>query len=243
LKAKKPALIVAWPLVAVRAAAAALPDIPVVQATGGASPVTAGLAKSLARPSGMVTGVTSIAVEVSEKYLELLLAAAPNLKRIGFLVDSTALSYDAHLKTARRAAEHYRVEVSVAAAAKAEELEPAISRLAKDGAQGLVVLPSAWFAVERARIVKLSLAHRWPVIAGDLNFVQDGALLSYGVNNVALFRRAAYYVNRILKGTKPGDLPIEQPTKFELVINMKTAKALGLEISRELAVRADRVIE
>ncbi|MBI4205384.1 MAG: ABC transporter substrate-binding protein [Betaproteobacteria bacterium] len=223
-------------------AAKASPDIPVVHAAGTAV-LARGLAKSLARPGGMVTGVTNIASDLSEKKLELLLAAAPKLKRIGFLADATSPVSAAYIKTVPRAAEHFRVEVRVAEAAKAEELEGAISRLAKEGVQALVVSPSGWFPSERARIVKLALAHRWPVIAGSSVYAQEGALLSYGVDRLALYRRSAYYVDRILKGAKPGDLPIEQPTKFELVLNMKTAKALGLEIPREFAVRVDRVIE
>jgi len=126
--------------------------------------------------------------------------------------------------------------------ARPEEIEPALSRLAKEGAQALVVMPGVALAVGRGRIVKLALAHRWPVVAGA-GWAEAGALLTYGADSLANYRRAAYYVDRILKGTKPGDLPIEQPTRFELVLNMKTAKALKLEISRELAIRADRVIE
>jgi putative ABC transport system substrate-binding protein len=242
LAAKKPAVIVAALTPAVRAAAKASPDIPVVQANGTAV-LASGLAKSLARPGGMVTGVTNIASEVSEKKLELLLAAAPKLKRIGFLADPTSSVSVAYIKTVPRAAEHFRVEARVAEAAKAEELEGAISRLAKEGVQALVVSVSGWFTSERARIVKLALAHHWPMIAGSSFYAQEGALLSYGVDTLALYRRSAYYVDRILKGAKPGDLPIEQPTRFELVLNMKTAKALRLEIPREFAVRVDRVIE
>jgi len=241
LAARKPALIVAG--LATAAAAKAAPNIPVVQGQGS-SPVTVGLAASLARPGGMVTGVTNVVSEVSEKYLELLLAAAPKVKRVGFLVDLASGGYAAHMKNARRAIEHYRVEARFAEVAKAEELDRAMSQLAKEAVEGLVVMPSAGlFVAERRRIVKLALAQRWPVIAGPLSFVEEGALLSYGPDRLALYRRAAYYVDRILKGAKPADLPIEQPTKFELVINMKTARALKLEISRELAVRADRVIE
>ena len=242
LKARKPALIVASPLAGVIAAAKASPDIPVVQASGGTSSVAVGLAKSLARPGGMVTGLTNLTNDVAEKFLELLIAAAPYLKRIGILVDP-ASDYEPHLKTARLAAANYRVEVSFAEAAKAEELESAITRLVKEGVQGLVLLPSAWFGVEAARIVKLALGRRWPVIGGSLNLVQNGALLSYSANTAALSRRAAWYVDQILKGAKPGDLPIEQPTKFELVVNMKTAKALGLTIPQPFLMRADKVIE
>ncbi len=243
LAAKKPALIVAGLSLATAAAVKAAPKTPIVQ-TSGASPVDLGLAASLARPGGMVTGVTNIADQLSEKYLELLLAAAPKVKRVGFLVDLASPGYAAHMKNARRAIEHYRVEARVAEVAKPEDLDPAISRLAKEGVQGLVVLPSAGlFTAERRRIVKLALAKHWPVIAGPSGFAEEGALLSYSADGLALHRRSAYYVDRILKGTKPGDLPIEQPMKFELVLNMKTARALKLEISRELQLRVDRVIE
>ena len=242
LAARKPALIVAL-LTAVMVAAKAAPNVPVVQAQG-ASPVNTGLAASLARPGGMVTGVTNMATEVSEKYLELLLAAAPKVKHIGFLADPASAGYAAHMKNARRAIEHYGVEARFAEVAKAEEIEPALARLAKEGVQGLVILPSAGlFVAERRRIVKLALAQRWPIIAGPSGFVEEGALLSYSADASALFRRSAYYVDRILKGAKPGDLPIEQPMKFELVLNMKTAKALGIKIPNSILVQATRVIE
>ncbi|MBI3917027.1 MAG: ABC transporter substrate-binding protein [Betaproteobacteria bacterium] len=243
LAARKPEVIVAAVGNATAAAARAAPKTPIVQANGN-SPVSFGLAASLARPGSMVTGVTNIITEISEKYLELLLAAAPKLKRVGFLVDRGVGAYATHMKNARRAIEHYRVEARFAEVAKAEDLDPAIARLAKEGVEGLVMVPSpGLFGAERRRIVKLALAQRWPVIAGGSRYAEDGALLSYGADPLANFRRAAYYVNRILKGAKPGDLPIEQPTKFELVINMKTARALGITIPQEMLLRADRVIE
>ena len=118
-----------------------------------------------------------------------------------------------------------------------------MSRLAKDGAQGLVMLPVALFSTERRRIMKFALAQRWPVVAGPRGFAEEGALLSYSDDSVTRHRRVAYYVNRILKGAKPGDIPIEQPMRFELVVNMKTAKALGITIPQSVLFRADRVIE
>jgi len=242
IAAKNPAIIAAAPGPAVRAAAKAAPKIPIVQANGS-DLVVMGLAASLARPGGMVTGVTNIVGEVSGKYLELLLAAVPKLQRVGFLADPTSVVYGAGMKAARHAIERYRVEASFAEATRPQEIEPAISRLAKNGAQALVVMSSGWYTAERQRIMKLALTHRWLVVAGLREFSEAGALISYGADRSALYRRAAYYVDRILKGAKPGDLPIEQPTKFELVINMKTARMLKLEIPRDLAVRADRVIE
>lgn len=242
LAAKRPAVIVTAPLTSAAAATKAAPKTPIVIASGG-DPVAPGLVKSLARPGGMVTGVTNIATELAEKYLELLLAAAPKLRRVGFLWDPTTQNPGLMKEAARRSVAQYSVDARFAEVARPEEIEAAISRLEKEGAQALVVFPSQTFLVERRRILKLALAHRWPVIAGQREWADEGALLSYGADPPANYRRAAYYVDRILKGAKPGDLPIEQPTKFELVLNLKTARALKLEIPRELAVRADRVLE
>ena len=224
-----------------QAAAKAAPKIPLVMATGG-DLVATGLVKSLARPGGMITGLTNFNQTITEKFLELLLAAAPKVKRVGFLIDSNSLGRAYYKEAVRRSVAQYPVETRLAEVASPEEIEPAISRLAKEGAQALVVTQSPMLRVERQRIVKLALAQRWPVVAGAREFVEAGALLSYSADTLANFRRAAYYVDRILKGTKPADLPIEQPTIFELVINMKTAKALGLTM-QNLLFRADKVIE
>jgi putative ABC transport system substrate-binding protein len=243
---KKPAVIVAAPLSSVPAAAKSAPRTPIVMGSGG-DPVAMGLVKSLARPGGMITGVTSFSVNLAEKHVELLLAAAPKVKRVGVLGDSAPRLVPSQMESqseaVRRSAAQYQVEARFAEAANPEEIEPAISRLAKEGAQGLIVMISAMLRNERRRIVKLALAHRWPVVAGVRDFAEEGALLSYGADALANYRRAAYYVDRILKGTKPGDIPIEQPTKFELVINGKTAKALGLTIPQSLLISADKVIE
>ena len=241
LAAKKPAIIAAFPVRAAAAATKAAPKTPIVLL--GGDPVPAGLVASLARPGGMVTGVANLVTDISEKYLELLLAAAPKLQRIGFLVDTTAVNHALFLANARRSVAQYPVEARYAEVARPEEVEPALSRLAKERVQALVVMPGQAVGVERRHIAKFALAQRWPVITGQREFTEVGALLSYGVDPSSNSRRAAYYVDRILKGTKPGDLPIEQPTQLELVINLKTAKALKLEIPRDLAVRADRVIE
>jgi putative ABC transport system substrate-binding protein len=215
----------------------------VVQALGE-SPVGSGLAASLARPGGMVTGITNLPLELSEKYLELLLAAVPKLKRIGFLVDRKSPGYADHIRNARRAVEQYRVEAHFAEADDVEELNRALELLAKSGVQGLVLPPSAGlFGAERQRIVKFALVQRWPVVAGPQVFANEGALLSYSADPLWRVRRAAHFVDRILKGAKPGDLPIEQPMRFELTVNMKTAKALGIAIAPEIMVRATRVIE
>ena len=208
LKAKKPSVIVAILPQAVIAAAKAAPTVPIVQAQGS-SPMKYGLAASLARPGGMVTGVTNVVSEVSEKYLELLLTALPDLKRVGFLVDSSGRGRIENIEMARRSATRFAIESRFAEAARAEELDRAISHLVKEGVQGLVILPSAWFTPERRRIMGLALAQRWPVVAGPSRFADEGALLAYSADAVANFRRVAYYVDRILRGAKPGDLPDE----------------------------------
>ena len=243
LVAKRPNIIVTTSLQATLAAANASQNVPIVQASG-ASPGTVGLAKSLARPGGMVTGLTNLSEELSSKFLELLLAAAPKLKRVGFLFHRGNIIYAIHMKNARSAVEQYRIEARFADVGKAEEIKPALARLAKEGAEGLVLPPSpGLFDAERQRILTFALARRWPVISPSRLLVEDGALLSYNADGVALTRRAAYYVDRILKGAKPGDIPIEQPTTFELFVNLKTAKALGLTMPPEIMVRATRVIE
>jgi putative ABC transport system substrate-binding protein len=148
------------------------------------------------------------------------------------------------MKNARSAAEHYRLEARFAEVSKAEEIEPAIALLAKEGVEGLDVLSSAGlFNIERKRIVTLALAQRWPVIGRGGGWVRTGALLSYSADIFVLYRRAAYFVDRILKGAKPGDLPIEQPSRLVLVVNLKTAKALGLTFPRWTLLHADTVIE
>ena len=242
LAAKGPAVIVAAPLPSAIAAAKAAAGTPVVIATGG-DPVAGGVVASLARPGGMITGLTSYRTDLAEKYLELLLAAAPKLKRVGFLLDSKGTSYRLEMEAARRAIARYPLEASFAEAASPEEIGPAISRLATEGAQALVALSGGVLVTERRRMLGLAFKQRWPVVGGIRELAEEGALLAYGADAAANYRRAAWYVDRILKGAKPGDLPIEQPTKFELVINRKTADALGIKLSNELLFRADRVIE
>ncbi len=242
LAAKNPAVIVAAPTQSLAAVAKAAPKTPIVQ-VGAADPVVTGFAASLAHPGGMVTGLSNVVTDVTEKLLELLLAAAPKLRRVGFLADSTNFARVKLMEAARRSVDRRGIEARFEEVGKPEDIEPAISRLSKERVQGLVLMPCPLCLSERRRIVKLALERRWPVIAGRREYTEDGALLSYGIDVLSHYRRAAYYVDKILKGAKPGDLPIEQPTKLELVINRKTAKAIGLNITNELLLRADKVIE
>ena len=241
IAAMKPAIVVASSANVARTAAKAAPMTPIVFAAG--DPISTGLVKSLARPGGMITGVSNVSADINAKLVELLVESLPKLRRVGFLADATSPNHGANVSIARRAAERYRIEAHVADVVKPEEIEPALARLAKDKVQALVLFSSPWISTYRQPILKFALAQRWPVVGGVNTYAEQGALFSYGADRAALSRRSAYYVDRILKGAKPSDLPIEQPTVFEMVINMKTAKALGITFPQTILVRATRVIE
>jgi putative ABC transport system substrate-binding protein len=241
LAAHSPDVVVAAPTAAVQAAAQVFPNVPIVQANGG-SPVEVGLAASLGRPGGNVTGITNMIGDTSEKSLELLVAAVPNVRRVGFLFDP-APTNQSSVAAAKRSLALYKLEGAFASAATPNDIDPALATLAKDGADALVILSGGFFPTERRRIMQIAAKHRWPVVGGLREYAEDGALLAYGADRKALYRRAAYFVDRILKGVRAADLPFEQPTRFELVINMKTAKSLGLTIPQSLLLRADEVIQ
>ena len=243
LAAKEPDVIVTDPRLATDFAARAAPGVPIVQANGG-SILEAGLATSLARPGGVVTGLISLNWELSEKHTELLAGVMPKLQRIGYLVDRTlsAVSRGRLVESVNRVATQYGVQANFAEVSKREELDSAFAQLRKSGAQAIVLPPSNWFSLAREHIVSLSLSHGLPVIANRAAFAQAGALITYGHDPQYSYRRAAWYVDQILKGRKPGDLPIERPTRFILVVNLNTAKALGITIPRWITLHADRVI-
>ncbi len=242
LAAKQPAVIVAATLQPVAAAVKAAPRTPIVHASGG-DPVAAGFAASLARPGGMVTGISNLALDIVGKHTELLLEAVPKVKRVGYLSDANNVNRALLRQAAERSAVQRSVEARFAEVSRADEIEAALARMAKDGAQALVVFASPLFTNERRRIAQLALARRWAMIGSVYGYAEEGALLSYGSNPDTNFRRAAYYVDRILKGAKPADMPIEQPMTIDLVINGKTAKALGIKLPQSLLIRAERVIE
>ncbi len=239
LAAIKPAVIVALPSASVRAAADAAPTTPIVRVSGGSA--LTGSVQSLARPGGMVTGLSSVSDEMSQKELELLIEAIPRLRRVGFLADSTSSGRDANVSNVRRAAERHRFEAVIVDMAKPEDIEPAFVRLASGKVQALMLLPHTWFWPHMNKIMQLALAQRWPVVGGAS--ASQGALFNYGPDRLALARRSAYYVDCILKGAKPGDLPIEQPTTFDLVLNLKTAKTLGITVPPSFRLRATEVLE
>jgi ABC-type uncharacterized transport system substrate-binding protein len=222
-----------------RAAKRATATIPIVMATG-ADPVKFGLVQSLGRPGGNVTGVTSLSSELIAKRVSLLKELLPKVSRVAVLWDGTG---NARLSVQELEAASKTLGVSVrpVIARGPSEFEPAIAVAAKEHA--LFVVGSPILFTERGRIAALALKHRLPTLVGGREYAEAGGLLSYAVSYPVLFRRAAIYVDKILKGAKPADLPLEQPTTFELVINLKTAKALGLTIPQPLLLRADEVIQ
>ena len=217
--------------------------IPVVMAVSR-DPVGARLIASLARPGGNITGLTNDPTpEIQGKNVGLLRDAAPGISRVALLWNPVPPGADIYRKAVEAAARKLGMTFRTIEVRTRQELDGAFAAIVRDRAEGVVVLQDPVFFSARAEIVRLATTHRLPGVYAQSEFVEIGGLMSYGVNIADQFRRAAVYVDRILKGAKPGDLPIEQPTKFELVINLKTAKALGLTIPPSLLARADQVIE
>lgn len=241
IAAKKPAVIVTMPSSSARAAMAAAPTTPVVLALG--DPLSTGLVTSLARPDAMLTGLSNVSTDTGQKAIELLMETLPKLKRVGFLADSTSPTHGSIVASARRAAERLRIDAVIVDVGKPEDIEPAMARLTKAKVQALVVLPASWFQAHMPKIIQPALAQRWPVVGNIDRIPKQGGLFSFSADERALIQRSAYYVDRILKGAKPGDLPIEQPTTFKMVLNLKAAKALGISMPQSILIRATEVIE
>jgi putative tryptophan/tyrosine transport system substrate-binding protein len=224
------------------AAQKATRSIPIVFAVAQ-DPVRSGLVASLAKPGGNLTGVTDFARELAGKRLELLKETAPKISRAAILSWKPAgPDYTAEKNEIENAARALRVELLPVEIKSANEAASAISATIQAGANAFMGLTDTRFASNRKRIIELVVKNRLPAVYQDWVFVQDGGLMSYGTNRVQWRRRVASYVDRILKGAKPSELPIEQPTKFEFVINLKTAKQIGLTIPPNVLARADRVI-
>jgi len=239
LKALPVALIIAPGTITIRAARDAAPGLPIVMINAG-DPVGAGFVASLARPGGDLTGTSAAGEEVLAKQLELLSAVVPQLKRVSVLMNSAnpanGFFFDAmSLRAKTLGLRLDRVDVAIEG-----ELEGAIAR-ANGGA--LVVLGDPMFGRNRVHIIELTLRSRVPSVFGGREYVAPGGLMSYLSSNAWHWRAAASFVDKILRGAKPADIPVEQPTKFELVINLNTAKTLGLTIPQSILVRADEVIE
>jgi putative ABC transport system substrate-binding protein len=217
-------------------------SIPIVM-TVGSDPVAAGLVSSLARPGGIVTGLTSITGDLSGKRLELLTETIRKLTRVAVLYDPGDPAKLVEFKETQVAAQALGVQIQRVEVQKAEEIGRAFSSVVTWKGNALIVLKTALTDANHKQIVELSTKNRLPTMFAESQSVESGGLLSYGPNYPDLFRRAAIYVDKILKGTKPADLPVEQPMKFEFVINLKTAKALNLTIPQSVLFRADKVMK
>jgi ABC-type uncharacterized transport system substrate-binding protein len=237
-------IVVAGGNPSVRAAKNATKTIPIVMVGPGADPVEAGLVESLARPGGNVTGLTNLSRELGGKRLELLKEAVPKVARVAVLYDpanpGSVLEVKEVLPVAARA---LRLNIQPWEVQDADGFEKVFAALNKEHPDGLYVLGRAIMTANQKRIVGFALKSRLPSVYGSREAVEAGGLMSYGADLADSYRRVATYVDRILKGAKPADLPVEQPTKFELVINLKTAKQIGLTIPQKVLARADKVIK
>jgi putative ABC transport system substrate-binding protein len=216
--------------------------VPVVYAYSG-DPVTAGFADSLARPHPNMTGLTLMAPELTAKRLELLREIIPELRRVAILFYPEHPGEHIERAYCEETARRLGISLAYFPTNKSDDLNAAFVAIAADPPQAISLFADGFAVQNRDRIFDFTMNHRLPVISGWPIFVESGALCSYGPNLRASYRRLAYYVDRILKGAKPADLPVEQPTKFELVINLKTAKAFGITVPQSLLARADEVIE
>ena len=238
----EPNVIVAYTTPGSLAAKKATHTIPIVTGPIG-DPVGTGVVTSLARPGANVTGQTVMATGLSGKRLELLKEAMPGLSRLLVLSQQPDPISAVQLQEIEKAAASIGLRLVPRAVGTPDELSAAVAAAVNDGAQALVTTVGTFFIVHRVRMSEIAARHRLPAMYPVRDFVDAGGLMSYGPNTLSLYRHTAVIVDKILKGAKPGDLPVEEPTTFELVINLKTAKALGLTIPPSLLLRADQVIE
>jgi len=235
-------VIVTASMPVIRAVKEATGTIPIVMAASF-DPVGAGLITSLARSGGNVTGLAEMATELVGKRVELLREAVPGVSRLAVLLGPPAPADPLFLREAEVAAQTFRIELQVLRARDPGEFDSTFAAMTRERASAVLVLQHPIFFPHRALLAELAVKHRLPTMHANRELVEAGGLMSYGANLEAMFQRAATYVDKILKGAKPGDLPVEQPTKFEFVINLKTAKALGLKIPQSVLLRADQVIQ
>ncbi len=228
----------------VQAAKEATKTIPIVRVGIGANPVEAGLVESLARPGGNVTGITNFTTELGGKRLELLKEVVPKISRVAFLYDPASRSSVEEVKEDLPiAARALKLTILPSEARAVDDFEKVFAAMRKERPDGLVVTGGTVMRTNRKQIVGFALKSRLPSVFTTEEFVDAGGLMSYAADDADSYRRVAIYVDKILKGAKPGDLPIEQPTKFELVVNLKTAKEIGVPIPQKVLARADRVIK
>ena len=237
----RPSAIVGTCVPSTRAAKNATTSIPVVMSVDG-DPVASGLVTSLARPGGNVTGTSTLFEELIPKWLELLNAAVPKVRDIAILTNPDNVADPYFWARFEEASRRLGIHAIKHEATTPAAIDASFLGMKRGGAGALIVMTEAFFAAQIPRVVALADRHRLPAIYGYREFVQAGGLMSYGLSYREYYRRVARYVDAVLKGTRPADLPVEQPTKIELVINLKTAKALGLAIPSSLLLRADEVI-
>ena len=236
-------VLVVGATVGARAAMKATTTIPIVFA-GSSDPVAAGVVANLGRPEGNITGVSlAYGDGFAGKWLDLLKDAAPSVFHIAALWSRSNPAAAGFVKELEVAARMAKVELDLHAATNLQELDRALAAIGSGRAQGLITMPGPFFVAHRDELVQFAAKRRLPAMYFADDFTRAGGLMSYGPSIADSYRRAAAYVDKILKGAKPADLPVEQPTKFEFVINMKTAKALGLTIPQSLLLRADEVIQ
>jgi putative tryptophan/tyrosine transport system substrate-binding protein len=238
----KPDIIVAPTTPAAQAAMKATRTIPIVMPTT-IDPVGNGLVSSLARPGGNATGLTSIASDLGGKRLELLKEVVPGASHIAVLSNPSSASVPPQMRETKVAAQALGVRLQLLEVRGIDDFEKVFRAATKERASALIMLDDAFVFTHRTRIVKLAATARLPAIYGFTESVEAGGLMSYAANLSDMYRRAATYVDKILKGAKPADLPVEQPTKFEFVINLKAAKQIGLTIPPNVLARADKVIK
>src|SRR5499427_9346818 len=243
LVALAPDVLVGQGTPVVRALRQATSSIPIVVATVN-DPVEQGFVSSLAHPGGNITGFMFIDFQMVGKWLEMLKEAAPGVARAVLMFNpDTAPHYYVYLRSFETVPRSIAVEVTAAPVRDTAEIEAAIAKLGREPGGGLIVAPDGFTTVHQHLFIRLAQQHRLPAVYSLRTFVAQGALMSYGPDAYDVLRRSASYVDRILKGEKPADLPVQQPTKYELVINLKAAKALGLTVPETLLARADEVIE
>ena len=235
-------VILTWGTEAVLAAKQATATIPIVMGAIG-DPLGSGIVTNLARPDANVTGFSSLAAELEAKRLELLKEAVPGLSRVAILFNPTNRYMASALQSARQGAQMLHASLTVYEVHDTTTLDATFVKLAKDRPDALLVLADPFLVSQRSRIAQFAIENRLPSAYTYREHAEAGGLIAYTPNYHDLFRRAATYVDKILKGTKPGELPIEQPTKFDLVINLNTARALGLTVPLTLQAAADEVIE
>jgi len=235
-------VIVSFGTVTTIALQKATSTIPIVMANTF-DPVGTGMVKTLARPGGNITGLSSLAVDLGGKYLEMLLSVAPKLSGVAVLLNPGNQSNPLFLKSIQSAALKTNSKILPLEARTAPEIENGFSAMTQGKAGAVIVARDGFFLQQARQIADLAMKNRLPSISEQADYAEAGGLMSYGVNQGEQFRRAATFVEKILKGAKPADIPVEQPTKFEFVINVKTAKALGVTIPQSVLLRADRLIQ